>query len=154
MTLIKTTRPAHLSSRPAFGAFAQLQDELDRLFGAAGAPFGTQFFNVWAPALDVYEDKENLVVKLEVPGMKKEDFNIALHEGVLSVSGEPRFEDRREKASGYRSERFEGRFHRSIALPKVVDATRVRAAYKDGILSITLPVAEEARPKQIVVSTE
>ena len=154
MTLIQTNRPSLLTHRSGLGAFAQLQEELERLFESAASPSGTQFFNVWAPALDVYEDKENLVVKLEVPGMKKEDFKIELHDGVLSISGERRFEDRRQKAAGYRSERFEGRFHRSVALPKTVQSGQVRAAYKDGILSITLPVAEEARPKQIVVGTE
>ncbi len=154
MTLIKTHRPANLSRQSGLGAFAQLQQELNHLFEATASPFGTQFFNVWAPALDVYEDAENLVVKLEVPGMKKEDFNIALHDGVLSVSGERRLEDRREKASGYRTERFEGRFHRSVTLPKSVEPSRAKAAYKDGILTISLPVSEEARPKQIAVSAE
>jgi HSP20 family protein len=102
----------------------------------------------------VHEDKENLVVSLEVPGMKKEDFEIALHEGVLSISGERRFEEKRQKAAGYRSERFEGRFQRSVRLPKAVDASKVRAAYKDGILTVHLPIAAEARPRQIVVGAE
>ena len=116
--------------------------------------FGSQFFNVWAPALDVYEDKENLIVTLEVPGLKKEDFEIALHDGVLSVSGERKLEERRQKAAGYRTERFSGRFQRSVPLPKAVQADKVRASYRDGILTVTLPVAEAARPKQIQVGAE
>jgi HSP20 family protein len=139
--------------RSPFEAVNRLQDEVQRLFDAP-ADFGTQFFNVWAPALDVYEDKENIVVKLEVPGMKKEDFEIGLHGGVLSIAGERHLEEKRQKAAGYRTERFEGRFQRSVTLPKAVQTDKVKASYKDGILTVSLPVAEEARPKQIVVGTE
>ena len=153
MTLMKYTRPALFAGSP-FEAVSRLQQEMTRLLGGSGEDFGSQFFNTWAPALDVFEDKENLVVVLEVPGMKKEDFQIALHDGVLSISGERRLEDRYGKASGYRSERFEGRFQRSVTLPKAVVAEKVKASYKDGILTVTLPVAEEARPKQIAVSAE
>ena len=64
------------------------------------------------------------------------------------------FEDKLQKATGYRTERFEGRFQRSVALPKAVQADKVRAAYKDGILTVTLPIAAEARPKQILVGAE
>ena len=154
MTLMKYTRPQAFWGRSPFETMNRLHEEVERLFDGTPGEFGTQFFNVWAPSLDVFEDKENLVVQLEVPGMKKEDFEIALHDGVLSISGERRFEEKRQAAAGYRAERFEGRFQRSVTLPKSVQAEKVKAAYKDGILTVTLPVAEEARPKQIVVSTE
>lgn len=156
MTLMKLVRPYATTSctRPGSDPASQLQAEIQRLFEAPFADFGSQFFNVWAPALDVYEDKENLVVTLEVPGMRKEDFEIALHDGVLSIGGERRLDGQGQHATGYRSERFEGRFQRSITLPKQVEIDQVRAAYKDGILTVTLPIAAEARPKQIVVGTE
>lgn len=155
MTLMKFTRPALTpANRPVLDPFTRLQAEVQKLLEAPLGEFGTQFFNVWAPALDVYEDKENLVVTLEVPGMRKEDFDIALHDGVLSISGERRFERKGDRATGYRSERFEGRFQRSVSLPKAVEAGKVRAAYKDGILTVTLPIAAEARPKQILVGAE
>lgn len=155
MTLMKYIRPqATASALPALDPVSRLQAEMQKLFEAPFADFGSQFFNVWAPALDVYEDKENLVVTLEVPGMKKEDFEIALHDGVLSIGGERRLETSGTRKSGYRSERFEGRFQRSVTLPKAVDASKVRAAYKDGVLTVTLPIAEAARPKQIVVGAE
>jgi HSP20 family protein len=156
MTLLRYTRPtaAALYNRSPFEAVNRLQEQVQRLFAVPAADFGSQFFNVWAPALDVYEDKDNLVVKLEVPGMKKESFEIALQDGVLSIAGERRFEEKREKAAGYRAERFEGRFQRSVTLPKAVEADKVKAAYKDGVLSITLPISEEARPKQIAVNAE
>lgn len=154
MTLMNYTRPSLYRSRPSLDPVSRLQQEIQRLFDAPLSEFGTQFFNVWAPALDVYEDKDNLVVTLEVPGMKKEDFTIALHEGVLSIAGERRLEAVGEKTAEYRNERFEGRFQRSVNLPKAVAADQVRAAYKDGILTVTLPVAAEARPKQIVVGND
>lgn len=153
MTLMKFSRPSFYTPAP-LDAVNRLQEEMSRFFGGVGEDFGSQFFNTWAPALDLFEEKDNLVVALEVPGMKKDDFEIALHEGVLSISGERRLEERKEKASGYRTERFEGRFQRSVTLPKAVQADKVKASYKDGILTVTLPVAEEARPKQITVSAE
>jgi len=154
MTLMKFTRPNGLWNRTPFEAMNRLQEEVQRLFEDPTADFGTQFFNVWAPALDLYEDKDNLVVKLEVPGMKKEEFEIGLHDGVLSISGERRFEEKLQKAAGYRAERFEGRFQPSVTLPKAVEGDKVKAAYRDGVLTVTLPIAAGARPKQILVSAE
>jgi HSP20 family protein len=135
-------------------AVNRLQDDVQRLMDLALPDFGSQFFNVWAPALDLYEDKEKFVIKVEAPGMKKDGFQIGLHDNVLSVSGERKFEERNEKSTSYRSERFEGRFQRSIALPKTVQGDKVTASYRDGILTVTLPIAEAARPKQITVSAE
>ena len=154
MTLINYARPSLFGGRPTLQPLNRLQEEVQRLFDGSLGDFGSQFFNVWAPALDVYEDRENLVVTLEVPGLKKEAFEINLHDGVLSIAGERRFDERKPKAAGYRSERFEGRFQRSVTLPKAVQADKVHAAYKDGILTVTLPIAAEARPKQITVATE
>jgi len=109
-------------------------------------------FSVWTPALDVYDEKDNFVVKVELPGMKKEDIDISLHAGVLTVSGE-RKHDREQKEGGtFRSERYFGRFQRSVTLPTVVNAGDVKASYKDGILTIDLPKAEEAKPRQIAVN--
>jgi HSP20 family protein len=154
MTLIRYSRPHHFFNRSPLSVVNRLHDEFQRLLETPVSSFGSPFFNVWAPALDVFEDKDSVVVKLEVPGMEREDFELALHEGVLSISGERKLEEKREKASGYRNERFEGRFQRSVTLPKAVQADKVKAAYRDGILTVTLPIAEEARPKQIAVSAE
>lgn len=144
----------HYSRRSPLDAVSRLQEEMQQWLQSPLGDLGSQFFRVWAPALDVYEDKDHVVVQLEVPGMKKDDFEIALHGDVLSIAGERRLEEKRQKASGYRTERFEGRFQRSVTLPKAVQGDQVKAAYKDGILTITLPVAEEARPKHITVSAE
>jgi HSP20 family protein len=112
------------------------------------------FFSGWCPAIDLYEDKDNLTFRCELPGMKKEEIDISLHEGVLTVSGERKLEAKVTNAETHRSERFAGRFQRSVTLPVSVDAEKIKATYKDGILSVTMPKAEEAKPKQIHVKGE
>lgn len=106
------------------------------------------------PALDLYEDKDNFVLKAELPGMRKEDIEISLHEGVLTLSGERKEEKKEEGADTYRSERYFGRFHRTITLPSPVNGDKVAASYKDGMLTVTLPKTEETKPKQIPVNVK
>jgi len=134
--------------------FSTLREEINRLFDS---PFGdwnrrTELFNGWTPALDLYEDKDNLIVKAELPGMKREEIEISVHDGTLSISGERKYEEKNQDAEPYRSERFWGRFHRTLALPKPVQSDKAKASYKDGILTVTLPKTEEAKPKQIEVN--
>jgi len=112
------------------------------------------FMGGWMPAIDLSEDKDNYVLKAEVPGMKKEEIEISLHEGVVTISGERKQEEKHESADMYRSERFFGRFHRSVSLPSAVDAEKVAASYKDGILTVTLPKSEASKRKHIPVSTK
>jgi HSP20 family protein len=136
------------------GRLTDLRDEIDRLFDGTLAEF-TQSSNLlsgWTPAFDVYEDKDNFTVVAELPGMKKEDIEVSLHNGSLSVSGERKSENKHEGAEVYRAERFFGRFQRTITLPATVAGDNVKAQYKDGILTITLPKTEEAKPKQIEVA--
>jgi HSP20 family protein len=130
-----------------------LQEEINRLFES---PLGelsgkeTALFNGWAPAVDLYEDKDNFVLKTEVPGMKKEEIEVSLHQDMVILSGERKL-DTPEGAEISRSERFAGRFQRSLTLPKPVDGGKVKASYKDGILTVTLPKTEESKPRQIEV---
>jgi HSP20 family protein len=136
----------------AFDRFAALRDEMDRLFDRSFAPvFRTPgSFSRWAPAVDVYQDKDQFTVVAELPGLKKEDIELSLHDGVLTISGERKQEKKGEE--GYRNERFFGRFQRSVTLPASIDGNKVKATYQDGILRVELPKAEEAKPKQIEVS--
>jgi HSP20 family protein len=136
------------------GRLTDLQDEIDRLFEAPLAEFTrtSRLLNGWTPALDVYEDKDNLFVKAELPGMKREQIEVSLHDGVLSISGERKNESKYEDAEVYRAERFVGRFQRTVSLPAPVAADKAKAQYQDGILTITLPKTEESKPKQIDVS--
>lgn len=107
--------------------------------------------NAWSPALDVWDDKDAFVVSLEAPGLKKEDFEISFQDGVLSIAGERKAEAESAEKSYFRRERFLGRFCRSVTLPAQVDVSKVSASYKDGVLTVTLPKSEEAKPKQIEV---
>ncbi len=146
MSLIRYQSP-EMTSWPTFGRLSNLRDELDTLFELPfWSNFGrqTQLFSGWTPALDLYQNNDNVIAV-------KEDIEISLHDGVLTIAGERRTETQGgEKAE--RSERYVGKFRRSITLPTRVDANKVSATYKDGILTVTLPKAEEAKPKQIQVS--
>ena len=152
MNLTRWQRPE--LSWPGFGRLTSLRDEIDRLFEAplAELTHGSQLLSGWTPALDVYEDKDNVIVKAELPGMKREEINVSLHDGSLSISGERKSEEKYGDAEVYRTERFFGRFQRTVTLPTAVASDKVKAQYKDGILTVTLPKTEEAKPKQIDVN--
>ena len=152
MNIVRWHRP-ELSTWPSFGRLSSLRHEIDRLFEAPLSELAraSQFLSGAAPSVDIYEDKDSFVVKAELPGMKKEDIDVSLHDGTLSISGERKSEEKLENAEVYRSERFFGRFQRTVALPAMVDAGSIKAEYKDGVLTVTLPKAEEAKPKQIDV---
>jgi HSP20 family protein len=153
MSLIRYQSPQNLGW-PALGRLSNLREELDSLFEL---PFlsnlgnQTQLFSGWSPALDLYQNNDNVVAVVELPGMQKEDIDISLHEGMLTVSGE-RKHGTAETDNAERSERYVGKFRRSISLPTRVDASKVSATYKDGILTVTLPKAEEAKPRKIQVN--
>src|SRR5512144_3015795 len=132
MALVRYQRPEIWSP---FRQLTNLREEIDRLFDSplAGLEDMTQpFMGGWMPAIDLSEDKDNFVLKAELPGMKKEEIEISLHEGVVTISGERKHEEKHESADMYRSERFFGRFHRTVSLPSAVDAEKVTASYKDG----------------------
>jgi HSP20 family protein len=144
-----------LSAWPTFGRLFNLRDELDRLFeGSFGelSRASSNLLGVGNPAVDLYEDKDNVFVKAELPGLKREDIEVSLHDGALSISGERKTEEKVENAEVRRTERFVGRFQRTITLPSTVKADSVNAQYKDGVLTVTLPKAEEAKPRQIQIN--
>ena len=149
MALIRWQRP-ELNVWSPFRQMSALSDELNRLFELPvnGESSG------WLPALDLYEDGEQLVLKAELPGMKKEDIDISLQGDVLTLSGERKEEEGYDKAETHRSERFLGRFQRTLTLPYAVNSAKVQASYKNGILTVTLPKAEEAKSKQIAVKVD
>jgi HSP20 family protein len=134
-----------LIGRPGFVRFTNLNDELNRLFG-------NQVAESWTPVVDVYEDKENFVVQAELPGLKRENIEVSLHDGTLTLSGVRNAEPRPEGAEVYRAERYVGRFQRALVLPTTVASDKVKAGYTDGVLTVTLPKTEEAKPRKIDVS--
>jgi len=139
MKLIQCERPGLVS----FGRLANFQDELDRLFGAQA---------VWAPVLDVQEDKDNFVFRAELPGLKREEIDVSLQDDTLVISGERKVETVSEGTEVQRQERYYGKFQRALTLSEPVAADKAKAEYKDGVLTVTLPKTEEAKPKKIDVS--
>ena len=133
------------------------ENEFERLFEE---PFGgwltrpEPVFETWLPAVNVYDGKNEFVVKAELPGMKKEEFEVYMSGNNLNIAGE-RKEEREEKtAETYRTERYFGRFHRSIPLPTPVKAEKIEAHYKDGILTVICPKTEAGKRKDVTVKAE
>jgi len=154
MSLIRYQAPLSpvLSNWQSFDRLATLRDEMDRLFDLSFPTRDTGIFSGWSPALDLWDDKDNFVVTVELPGMKKEEIGISVHDGVLTISGERKHEAEKNEGETFRSERYFGKFQRSLTLPARVSNKDVKASYKDGVLTVTLPKAEEAKPRQIEVS--
>ena len=152
MKIIRYQDPELVAWTPV-DRLSQLRDEMNRLLDGSLAGYAGSggLFSGWSPALDITQDKDNVFVKVELPGLKKEDIDISLHEGMLTIAGERKQEKKEGEGETFREERYFGRFHRTVTLPTQVDAANVKASYRDGILEIQLPKAEEAKPKQIEV---
>ena len=126
-------------------------DRLNRMFDLAftGEPIGR---GGWVPPVDIYEAaNKDVVVKVELPEMKREDIKVTFENDVLTIEGERKFVDQVDHERYHRVERGYGSFRRSFTLPNSVDAAHVQANYQDGVLTVTLPRREEARPKQIQI---
>jgi HSP20 family protein len=128
--------------------------EIDRLNRMFTDFYGEAFSrSAWVPAVDIYEtEAHEVVLKAELPEMKREDISVTFENGVLTLKGERKFEQETKEENYHRVERRHGTFSRSFTLPNTVDPSRISAAYKDGILTIRLPQREEAKPKQIDVN--
>jgi HSP20 family protein len=123
-------------------------DRLNRMF----SDFYGGFDRAWVPAVDVYEnDDHEFVLKAELPEIKREDIAITYDNGVLTLKGERKADSEISRENYRRVERQHGTFTRSFTLPATVDAARIQAAYKDGVLTIRVPQREEAKPKQIEI---
>jgi HSP20 family protein len=148
MSLIRYMNP-ELSVRSPLGG---LYDHFSRLFDLAAPTRPAESLGEWCPALDAVEDKDKYLVSVEVPGLKREDINVSVHDGVLTVSGERKREKDIKEGSVHRTERYYGKFSRSVSLPAEVRADKVTAAYKDGVLHVELPKAEETKPRNVEVN--
>ncbi len=105
----------------------------------------------WTPACDIFETDKELVIKFELPEVKKEDVEVKIEQNVLTLRGERKFEEKTDRENYHRVERRYGEFMRGFNVPLYVDAAKINAEFKDGVLTVTLPKSEEARPKQIDV---
>ena len=133
--------------------FAAVQDRMNRLFGNVYLrDEDTGFRGSWVPAVDIFEtEKHDLVLRAEVPGMSREDIEVTVENGTIVLKGEKKFDEAVKEENYRRIERAYGAFHRSFTLPNTVDTTKVTADYKNGVLTVTLPFREEARPRTINV---
>ena len=150
MSLIRYQTP-DVSAWRSIDRWSNLREEINHLFeGASATTRRAQLFNGWTPALDLHDTADSIVALVELPGMRKEAIELSLHDGILTISGE-RKDEKVEGDVHARAERFVGKFRRTITLPTRVDSSKVSATYKDGILTVTLPKAEDAKLKQIQV---
>ena len=126
--------------------------EVDRLNDMFSSFYGEGFSRGWVPPVDVYETEQHeIVIKAELPDMKREDIGVTFENSVLTLKGERKGEQELSRDRFHRVERFQGSFSRSFTLPATVDASAISASYRDGVLTVRLPQREEAKPKQIAV---
>ena len=141
-----------------FQDLISLQERMNRLFEQTldrsqgereGMVAGT-----WAPAVDIYETPDSIVLQAELPGLSKDDIDIQVRDNVLTLKGDRRSEKEVKEGNYLRVERAYGGFQRAFTLPAAVQADKVRAVFKDGVLDVSIPKAEEAKPKQIKIDVK
>jgi HSP20 family protein len=129
-----------------------MQDRMNRLFSDAFTrTAGEEATGAWLPAVDIFEEGDNLILQAEVPGVGKEELDVRVENNILTLSGERRQQKEIKDEQFHRLERSYGKFVRSFTLPVGIDTERIKAEFKDGLLTLTLPKAEEAKPKRIKV---
>jgi HSP20 family protein len=124
-----------------FAGLEEIRREMNRVFDTA-----------FAPALDVVEEQDNFLVKIDLPGLGKDDVSVTIQDNFLTIKGERKHDVEKKETNFYHRERVHGTFARTIELPTRVDAGKVEATFRDGVLHVTLPKSEEAKPKEIKVS--
>ncbi len=138
-----------------FGELSTMQDRINRLFdeniGRFRFPDMEMSTGAWNPAVDIYETKDSVVLKAELPGFEKKDFSIEVNASMLTLKGERKSEKETKEHNYYIMERAYGSFVRTFALPAAVDKDKVKAKFKDGMLEVTIPKKEGAKPKQVKV---
>ena len=147
----------YLTTRKPIGNLFNLHNEMGRLFGDL---FSSQDTDVntenasWMPTVDISETETGYEIHAELPGVKENDVNVSVTDNLLTIKGEKQAEEKTDEKSVHRVERRYGSFQRSFTLPRQVDTSEIKAGYKDGILTLTIPKAEEAKPTEIPISTD
>jgi HSP20 family protein len=134
-----------------FREMTQVQSQFNRLMDQM---WGNGRQESWLPAVDVFDNNDAVVIKAELAGMDPDDIQIEVEDNVLTIKGERRFEEKVDDERYYRVERRYGSFQRSLALPQGVRPDEIQAGYDDGILTVTVPKAEEEKPKKIEVKAK
>jgi HSP20 family protein len=135
----------------AMASLRRLNAVLDEAFGNGQQEDGSTITSAWYPACDVFEDKEAVKIVAELPGVRPEDVKISLENNLLTIRGEKKQQAEEKNERVHRYERSYGIFERSFALPSTVDADKIQAAYSHGVLTVTVPKAERARPREIAI---
>jgi len=136
-----------------FRGATSLQDQVNRLFNDVLERRGEESsLTAWAPAVDIYETEQELVVKADVPDVDPKDLDIRVENNILTIRGERKFEKKVSEESYLRVERAYGSFARSFTLANTVNSDAIKAEYQSGVLTMTIPKKEEAKPKQIKVN--
>jgi len=135
-----------------FRGLDELQHEMNRLFDTSLRRTGRgDYEGAFWPSVDVAEEKDGFLVRMDLPGLTKDDVSVTLQDHFLTIKGEKKHETESKETNYYYRERVHGQFARTIELPTTVDAKKIDAHFKDGVLSVRLPKTEEAKPKQIDV---
>src|ERR1700676_5303888 len=138
-----------------FRGAATLQEQVNRLFGNALEHSGEESnLTTWAPAVDIFETEHELVVKADLPEIKPEELDIRVENNILTIRGERKFDKKVNENNYLRVERSYGSFSRSFSLANTVNSEAIKAEYKNGVLTLTIPQRKEAKPKQIKVNVE
>ena len=142
-----------LSRFEPFRGASSLQDQINRLFNDVfERPGDESNLTSWAPAVDIFETEHELVVKVDLPDIDPKDLDIRVENNILSIRGERKFEKKVSEDKYLRVERAYGSFSRSFSLANTVNSEAIQADYQNGVLTLTVPKREEAKPKQIKVS--
>ena len=137
-----------------FRDLENLRENVNKLFQESMGRPSRESSASWAPPVDVMEDEDKIVLRAEVPGMQKEDIDIEMTGDTLTIKGERKFENEEKQKDYVRIERAYGQFQRSFTIGVPVKANKVKANYQNGILEITIPKAEETKPKKVEIALE
>ena len=138
-----------------FDGFTKMQSRINALFDEVFDRVNGHsqaYSGLWAPPVDILESRDSYLIRAELPGMKKEEISVEFKEGALTLSGDKKFEEPAEGVTYHRSERVSGKFARSFYLPQTIKQDGINATFRDGILEVHVPKADEAKPKQIAIS--
>lgn len=140
-----------------FTSMTSLQDRINRIFDDVVRSKDVEDdmnLYTWKPAVDIYDDKDSLVITAELPGVDKKDVSVEIKDNIVSIKGERLKDKEINEENYYRKERSYGSFYRAFTLPSAVNSDKINAVFKDGMLKVEIPKSEEDKPKQVSVKVE
>jgi len=138
-----------------FRDVSTMREDMERLFDSMLSRYPRERVQaVWAPSIDVEETNDAMIIRVELPGMKREDIKVTVAEDTVTISGERKYENDRKDRTFHRVERAYGSFQRAIALPVSVQGDKAEASYRAGVLELTLPKAERVKAREITIESK